>query len=277
MSDLPVDVSHIVEAYRSEHNADRALDRVLALLAKVPLGDLSRTDIWAGHEAPPPDALQDKLAEFAVYLVSCLLEDHRLSKTEQSTIAFIKRLLYIEEGALLARQRDAIVDLLRGEVCLILQDETVDPEEAIHQVDVQAALDLSYDQYLELTEEFLRPLVEEIVEPLQQDPGNVSKKEAVLAQLRLLDTVLPLDPQTFELHWGGLSGSGHGDAPGRTISQAVKDAVWRRDNGKCAQCGGNAALEFDHIVPFAKGGSNTYRNIQLLCGTCNRAKSARIG
>ena len=63
----------------------------------------------------------------------------------------------------------------------------------------------------------------------------------------------------------------------RTISQATKDKVWNRDGGKCVQCGSNEKLEFDHIIPFSKGGSNTYRNIQLLCEECNRSKSAKIG
>ncbi|WP_405211826.1 HNH endonuclease [Dokdonia sp. Asnod2-E02] len=63
----------------------------------------------------------------------------------------------------------------------------------------------------------------------------------------------------------------------RYISQSVKDKVWNRDNGKCVECGSNLLLEFDHIIPFAKGGSNTYRNIQLLCEPCNRLKSAKIG
>lgn len=61
------------------------------------------------------------------------------------------------------------------------------------------------------------------------------------------------------------------------ISQAVKDMVWNRDGGRCVLCGSNQKLEFDHIIPFAKGGSNTYRNIQLLCEGCNRSKSAKIG
>jgi hypothetical protein len=63
----------------------------------------------------------------------------------------------------------------------------------------------------------------------------------------------------------------------RTITQAVKDRVWNRDGGKCIQCGSNENLEFDHIIPFSKGGANTYRNIQLLCEPCNRSKSAKIG
>lgn len=63
----------------------------------------------------------------------------------------------------------------------------------------------------------------------------------------------------------------------RKISQTVKDRVWNRDQGKCVECGSNEKLEFDHIIPFSKGGSNTYRNIQLLCEACNRSKSNQIG
>ena len=63
----------------------------------------------------------------------------------------------------------------------------------------------------------------------------------------------------------------------RHIEQSIKDDVWNRDNGKCVECGSNEKLEFDHIIPFSKGSSNTYRNIQLLCEPCNRTKSDKIG
>lgn len=63
----------------------------------------------------------------------------------------------------------------------------------------------------------------------------------------------------------------------RRISQSVMDKVWRRDEGKCVQCGSKENLEFDHIIPHSKGGANTYRNIQLLCENCNRVKSDKIG
>ena len=61
-----------------------------------------------------------------------------------------------------------------------------------------------------------------------------------------------------------------------TIPEDVRILVWRRDEGKCVRCGSQQNLEYDHIIPVSQGGSNTARNIQLLCGTCNRKKSDRI-
>jgi hypothetical protein len=60
------------------------------------------------------------------------------------------------------------------------------------------------------------------------------------------------------------------------ISSNVKREVWRRDQGHCARCGSRENLEYDHIIPVAKGGSNTARNIELLCQECNRKKSDKI-
>jgi Holliday junction resolvasome RuvABC ATP-dependent DNA helicase subunit len=68
-----------------------------------------------------------------------------------------------------------------------------------------------------------------------------------------------------------------GQTPKRmAIPSSVREFVWRRDGGKCVRCGSRIRLEFDHIVPVSKGGSNTARNIELLCESCNRRKGASI-
>ena len=61
------------------------------------------------------------------------------------------------------------------------------------------------------------------------------------------------------------------------IPQEIMDKVWNRDGGKCVKCGGRQNLEFDHIIPFSKGGATTYRNLQLLCKKCNITKINNIG
>ncbi|MEI8270115.1 MAG: HNH endonuclease [bacterium] len=55
------------------------------------------------------------------------------------------------------------------------------------------------------------------------------------------------------------------------------DKVWNRDGGRCVNCGSQENLEFDHIIPFSKGGATTYRNMQLLCKKCNIDKSNKLG
>lgn len=60
------------------------------------------------------------------------------------------------------------------------------------------------------------------------------------------------------------------------IPDSVRLFVWQRDEGKCVKCNKKEKLEFDHIIPVIEGGSNTERNIQLLCEGCNRSKGKNI-
>ena len=67
-----------------------------------------------------------------------------------------------------------------------------------------------------------------------------------------------------------------GTIPREPIPPQVQMFVWQRDQGRCVKCGSRERLEYDHIIPLVKGGSNTERNIQLLCESCNRAKGSTI-
>ncbi len=63
----------------------------------------------------------------------------------------------------------------------------------------------------------------------------------------------------------------------RIIPTAVKLEVWKRDGGKCVVCGASDELHFDHILPFAKGGTSiTSQNVQLLCARHNLEKRDQI-
>jgi hypothetical protein len=66
-------------------------------------------------------------------------------------------------------------------------------------------------------------------------------------------------------------------AEDRVIPSWVKLEVWKRDKGQCTKCGSNTDLHFDHVIPYSKGGSSRDpRNIQILCGHHNLAKSDQI-
>lgn len=63
----------------------------------------------------------------------------------------------------------------------------------------------------------------------------------------------------------------------RLIPTSIKLEVWKRDKGKCVQCGSRDNLHFDHILPYSKGGTSLKsENIQLLCARHNLQKSDKI-
>lgn len=92
--------------------------------------------------------------------------------------------------------------------------------------------------------------------------ANAEHCEAVLTALTRMAKRQLLSPQS--------------DSPSRHIPQDVKNAVWQRDGGRCVQCAAETYLEFDHVIPFSKGGANTVNNVQLLCRKCNSEKGDKI-
>ena len=62
----------------------------------------------------------------------------------------------------------------------------------------------------------------------------------------------------------------------RHIPREVRQRIWQRYGGRCAECNSMHYLEFDHIIPVARGGGNSDNNVQLLCRDCNNRKSDNI-
>ena len=67
----------------------------------------------------------------------------------------------------------------------------------------------------------------------------------------------------------------------RTIPAEVRRAVATRDGGRCSFVGPTGhrcesrAVEFDHIVPIAKGGTSTISNVRQLCRPHNQLEAER--
>jgi hypothetical protein len=70
----------------------------------------------------------------------------------------------------------------------------------------------------------------------------------------------------------------------RYIPTSVKQTVMARAEGQCEsllrethdRCPEKRGLEFDHIKPFALGGTNDLKNIRLLCRNCNQREAFKV-
>jgi len=67
-------------------------------------------------------------------------------------------------------------------------------------------------------------------------------------------------------------------AASRYIPKHIRKEVWHRDQGKCTYtnpltnktCGSTYLIQFEHIMPFAKGGAHTLQNLTLHCANHNQ-------
>ncbi len=71
-------------------------------------------------------------------------------------------------------------------------------------------------------------------------------------------------------------------ARARTIPAVVRRAVWARDGGQCTftsavgrRCSSRRLLEFDHVVPFARGGEASVQGLRLRCRAHNQFEAER--
>jgi hypothetical protein len=206
------------------------------------------------------EAILPDLLDLVLYYAEFSLVDHELSPGELATIRQLKRVLRVEEGELWMHHRERMARVVLLAVERILADRAVSRVEELHQVELQAVLDLGYDQFVELVTEAVAVLYAS---------STHSDLPALLTAVQDLNPLVAVRRVV----------EAHEDFPqptGRMVSPGTQRRVFARDGGRCAKCGSRERLHFDHIIPYSWGGSNEYGNIQLLCETCNLQKGASL-
>lgn len=86
----------------------------------------------------------------------------------------------------------------------------------------------------------------------------------------------------IRLRTGGESGRAFMEVPRFTaldtepVDTDTRLIVWKRDGGRCRNCGSTENLHFDHVIPRSWGGSSDAYNVQVLCRACNLRKGASL-
>jgi len=75
-----------------------------------------------------------------------------------------------------------------------------------------------------------------------------------------------LVPRQWRIRW-------RHDRQRPSIPAWLRRTVLEADRHACVFCGSGAALQLDHVRPWASGGLTSLWNLVTLCGSCNRVKS----
>lgn len=101
-------------------------------------------------------------------------------------------------------------------------------------------------------------------EELEERIEAILKDNDVTRRSGVYDYVLNGDPRVLSI---------------RAFDIETREAAYAAQEGKCAICGKELPIEkmhADHIMPWSLGGHTTPDNCQMLCTTCNIAKSADV-
>ncbi|NUM89738.1 MAG: HNH endonuclease [Bdellovibrionales bacterium] len=60
------------------------------------------------------------------------------------------------------------------------------------------------------------------------------------------------------------------------VNASLQRLVWQKAQGKCENCHSVYALEIDHRIPRALGGTNNAPNLRLLCRSCNQRAAIQV-
>lgn len=222
---------------------------IIGLVFNNSLDEKNLEEILKNYKIKNLGDIKEELLDLLIVYINMILNDGVITEKELQNAQYLKLIFGIQEGDFYKFRFDEIEDILsRQFFWMYRNDNKIDKTEALYRVSLQKLFNLGYDQFLDFNEK-------EIIAAMERG-----------ADIRDLDTAYDFS-QIINLN---------SDKFSRRISQKVKDLVWNRDRGKCVICESNQNLEFDHIIPFSKGGSNTYRNIQLLCEKCNRKKYNKI-
>jgi len=245
-----LELNEAFELILSKENYSDIITDIAELIYNKQLEKTKIEELLREHDIERLEDIKEEILDLLIAYINIVLNDHKISEKEATNLKILKRFFKIKEGDFYKYRYKEVEEILQRQLEIIYRnDNKIDTVEAIFKVGLQEIFDLSYDQFLDFNKNEVKDAL---------DRG---------ANLRELDTVykLPFTTENFS------------DIAKRSIQKDVMNLVRKRDSGKCVECGSYEKIEFNHIVPLSNGGTNTYRNVQLLCEECNRKKNNQVG
>lgn len=109
-------------------------------------------------------SFRDEIVGLILYYARICVRDHELTNEEKENLQLLKTLFQVEEGEFYSYKALELSDVLSQQVLRIIQDRRLEYTEDLYQSDLQRTFGLSYDQYIELTQEAVKGFLEEISE-----------------------------------------------------------------------------------------------------------------
>ncbi len=124
---------------------------LVSLLSQGTLDRGAFSEIISRHGVARESWFRKQRLDLVLGYVIARLDSGPMHNDDVASVSSLKKCLGITEGEFISLRPAEVAALLAGQLNRILEDDIIDEREDLYQLDLQAAFDLSYDQYLQLT------------------------------------------------------------------------------------------------------------------------------
>lgn len=103
------------------------------------------------HNIKQLENVKANILDLILAYIELVLQDNYVTVTEAENMKFLKRILKVKEGDFYRHKYYEVERLLDKQFERMYRDNNIDTDEALQKVELQELFDLSYDQFLELS------------------------------------------------------------------------------------------------------------------------------
>lgn len=234
-----IDLKKAFEIIQSIESLSGYLNEIAKLIHTCEFNRSILDKVLQKHGIRKVEDIKEELLDMLLAYINLVLKDHIITENEKRNVNLLKRLFKIKEGDFFNYRYYEIEEILNKQFQRIYYDDNIDKSEAIHKVELQEIFDLGYDQF----------------EAFKEKEIKASLKRG--ANIENMDTTRNPLCQNDRL----------GFINKHVLQQAIETHS-NKEIAKCTKCNGSEKLNYTYKIPLGMGGSNTWRNVQILCENC---------
>jgi hypothetical protein len=161
-SNLPIDVMEDLkipfEKLLSTENFGDVVNTIAELISQGMLTSVSLDTILNEYNIKL-DKIKSNILDMILSYINITLEDNYIMEKEASNVNFLKRFFKIKEGDFYSLKYYDIERILEKQFEHMYKDNSINNVEALQKFELQELFNLSYDQFLQLSEKAVRSAI----------------------------------------------------------------------------------------------------------------------
>jgi hypothetical protein len=186
MSDDSHTINKAFSTYQKSNDLSGQLAEIVKILAEDSIQNPKLRALIPPREENEYSIIQAGLLDLVLFYITSCLEDHYLTSEESSNVLLLKMVFRVQEEDFYTNKLVELQRILSAQISIILSDHSVNPSEALQQVELQRCFGISYDQFLQITKPYIDEIINKFIGQIPSE-GAVTKPEREMLTQKILN------------------------------------------------------------------------------------------